>query len=915
MNVLQQRMDDLAHTHHETLLKAVLSALTEKNPFAWRKTSGRLTLDADAVARTVMRARTWSERDLLTQSSPGAIPRASTFCMPLEEEDATRKLLHQTYRMLTEHFATLAQHRNVSPEQLARTTMGDIQQVSPFAPLDSQAQSELNNSFTATRKRLSFTKPRSGTPIRQPLMRWHKLTLTISVPPNIVQHIAEAVRVKLGSHLRLSDLDELHETIAQQAALSESDFAKLARILTTETVGQLKKEATLQYLTFLEEQMGERNEAQPYVHDLLRRLRLLQEYLRRETGDENYQISYQGVKMDLRTLLAQANAFNVLPVFPLVDGSVGETTNWDAGEQGKVEHTYTFGMKLKLNGKVTRSGNRSSFEYHLALLRREDRTHPEQVGLTPERLMLIVRTAILYHVVFSDYHNHTYDPIAALEQEVLPVLRSAADGQESIDELFARIADQCQRQQTTLLKMAAALRSVLKQTTLAPPYQREVNLSMRGGIVETKRSAILNEGHLFRQDVDLTRTDALAYLDVEAPEVSSQALFKLQARIAFEDVQCFGTADRSEACAIRYAVSGFTTLPVSLSVLPGKPNPEELTTSPDKAVKPGLEILCAVQTTRNGAHVAIHRDHPTPWFVYRYVLALMSYFGVQLLASYGPQNLFISLARIHQTSEDVGDKEDPEGFIAMLGKVLAQVLSTDYLANSQGLQQNSTPYMKHNAAASLYAPLPKVFSIPPDLPMEVLPRLALVIVSSRESDSLIRGKDNAQRRYSTVYGEVVEIQRIDQQSVRVQRAGAFSDRYSYQELYTSPTVILDQIHQLYQQGYRDILYVAQAPYSSTLHVTRRERTRAHMDPESEGLFFLSTAIIKQCVEANPNLRIYPVFRDQYHAMRIGDLGADTLYIQDLAELIRVVEDKSQQMVVFLNLFSGKIVGSAAEAKE
>ncbi|HEU5199856.1 MAG TPA: hypothetical protein VFU32_09475, partial [Ktedonobacterales bacterium] len=193
------------------------------------------------------------------------------------------------------------------------------------------------------------------------------------------------------------------------------------------------------------------------------------------------------------------------------------------------------------------------------------------------------------------------------------------------------------------------------------------------------------------------------------------------------------------------------------------------------------------------------------------------------------------------------------------------------------------------------------------LPADVLPRLALVVVSSRESDSLRLSSPGAQARLSTVYGEVVGIERLDERTVCVQRRATFSGTYPASELYTNPPAILDQIHHLYEAGYRHILYVAQAPYSSTLHITHKGRDAAAPGLEDEGLFFLSRQIITRCLQEKPGLHIYPVFRDQYHAMKLRrDLGADTLYIQDLADLVQVVDDRSQaqQMAVFLNLFSG-----------
>jgi hypothetical protein len=160
-----------------------------------------------------------------------------------------------------------------------------------------------------------------------------------------------------------------------------------------------------------------------------------------------------------------------------------------------------------------------------------------------------------------------------------------------------------------------------------------------------------------------------------------------------------------------------------------------------------------------------------------------------------------------------------------------------------------------------------------------------------------------QERLITVYGAVTEIEHLDTQTARIQLLNTFDETYSSQHIYKTPDVIFDQIHHLYQRGHRHIFYVAQAPYSSTIRVARASQN-ADLDDENGGLFFLSRDIVKRCVQGKPDLHIYPVFRDQYHAMKLSALDAATLYTQDVEELMRVVGDKSQQMVVFLNLFSG-----------
>jgi hypothetical protein len=921
LNILSEGLKTLAQTHHAPILRAVLAAL-EKNhhPFAWHTSQRRLLLDVDAISQEVL-AKHWREADVIALPP---LERARTSTLPLlpQEQDEVRGLLHRIQGRLAQYLEAFAQQQRLSVEDLARQRMGTVQQEPPFGRLAPQMPDEIGRVFNARRKRLTFTKPSSAaqqTPsanasaaARSPLMRWHKLTLTIQVPERVMDHLAEAVGTALEQVVDAAEQEELRKRIKEQVVARQSDLARLVNLIATDTVGQLKKEACLSYLDMLEEQMDERNKARPLLRELLRRIRLLQAYLSRtDKADSDYEVSYRGQTMNLRTLFAQADALNDLPVFPLVDGMLGETTT-----NGR--YSYVFGMKLKLNGRVARFGNLSSFGYHLALLRKRYQAPPDR----------LVRLAILYHVVFSQQGDSTYDPIAALEQDVLPVLQrdtTSPSGQEGIDRLFTTIATGCQQSHVAVNDLAAGLLQAVKRSTQATRSHRDVSLTLRTGILESSPTAIVDEGRLFRRVFDPHRKDYLAYLDVGEPRITGNALLTLRAEFTFEDILCFEAESQLENCAIEYDAAGWAMLPVLLLAPRNPLTSADLTPTLEAPAQPGLLIGCSSQIKRNGALEPAPTYSPTYWFLYRYVVTLLAYLGIRLLASFAsdPAHLFISLARVHYVSVQADEEGTPESFLADLSKVLAHMLSVDYLANAQGLFQPAAPsstvpghrppvaplpnYKKENAASSLYTLLPKIFTLPQPLPEEVLPRLALVVVSSRDSDSLRQSNTGVSERLSTVYGEVVRMDRLDERRVRVSRRATFSGTYAAQELYTNPTIILDQMHHLYQAGYRHIFYIAQAPYSSTLHITRKESDRPGAEPEDDGLFFLSRQIIACCVQEKPGLHIYPVFRDQYHAMKLtGVLGADTLYIQDVAELVQVVEDRSQaqQLVVFLNLFSG-----------
>lgn len=100
------------------------------------------------------------------------------------------------------------------------------------------------------------------------------------------------------------------------------------------------------------------------------------------------------------------------------------------------------------------------------------------------------------------------------------------------------------------------------------------------------------------------------------------------------------------------------------------------------------------------------------------------------------------------------------------------------------------------------------------------------------------------------------------------------------------------------------MYIAKAPYSSTLHMTQWE--------DDDGLFFMSRDVISALKAEHDDIKIYPMFFDKYYVARLEQLGVSSLYIQDTMDLTNLVEDPSKQSVVFFNLFNGMKVGKDEE---
>lgn len=206
-------------------------------------------------------------------------------------------------------------------------------------------------------------------------------------------------------------------------------------------------------------------------------------------------------------------------------------------------------------------------------------------------------------------------------------------------------------------------------------------------------------------------------------------------------------------------------------------------------------------------------------------------------------------------------------------------------------------YKIRNGLTSLYSVLPKKFHFGDASTSMQIDKVAIIVVSSRESDASKTGN----YKISNFVGEVVGLQRQPDGSVRLQLLKTFSDNYSSEQIHNNPTVLLDEVSRLYRKGYRHFFYIAKAPYSQTLNMTRTER--------DEELFFMSKAIISAFVKDKEDIKIYPIFFDKYYVVKLQEPKASSLYIQDVAELTNLVEDPNKQAVVFFNLFNGITVGS------
>ncbi len=883
MNRLEEDTAALVPVDYGPLLKSVLSALQgPKKPLFELTEKGNLTVNVDALAQQVVAL---AQRPSVVATAPGlnaaTINFADTAVRDAFVGQVTR-VRDRVSELLQETLPTGSAPREALVQDL-KTFVGRSSTLGLDYPL--------NVPFTNLEKQqLTVRRPASV----QPALKFHRVAITV----RDVGRFDEDLVVGLRNHARLgfsdaqqADLAELEQMLDDPNTYAR-DVERLKALVSNELVGRLKREAMLRYLEFLGQGVSDATPGGQYLRSLLARLRGLEAYVANPArADGDFTIAFRHQQVNFRDLFSRADAFDAVPIIPIVEGTLGQSTN-----DGSLESRFVFGMKLKLNGPVAARGKRTTYEYYLDLIDPRSAEYKRMAGTSTRHAERALQIALLYFVVFDRFGDLDHDPIAEFERRWLPRLRKGPD--DEIEQVLGEVVDALRRQAIapTLVQLKALLRNRTR-TISAEKASYPLHVRVRSGILERDLDAVLREGRLFKDELRANPRAALKYLAIDPEQVESSALVKLAARIDIEAVYYYPT-DAHERFSMAYDLADWRVLPVLMV-------PILRDAEARKHLRPRLERYLShhvVVMPYAGDDLATQPAR----FAYRFVYTLLSYVCLSLLVEAARPaaraRLFVPIVRLHRSG-----KENPppmERFIRGLGKSLAHLFGQECRASSQGfnvsdgVRDTDLRYTTQNGLSSLYSVLPKTFRVPADT--SAVERLAIVAVSSRKCDAVYRGA----REIVNLVGEAVGITRDAEGGVRVEALGTFSANYEDRDLYREPTALVDLVTRLFREGYRHVVYVAKSPYSSSLPLARGQ--------VDEELFFMSKDIIKRLKECGLDLKVYPVYCDKYYALKLAGIKAKALYIQDTIELTAVLDDLNKKLVVFFNLFNGITVGNAED---
>jgi hypothetical protein len=887
VNTLEEGSNGLVSLDYSDLLSKILTTLQNQSPQDLFQLNERLTINIDEIAFAV--AASQIENPL---GAAGSSARSASVNFTKASRDTFVRQVQQIKKALEKSLEAILQHTSI--EDFITSFVTDLRKFEGNTNTLGFTYSFKQQYQGLQKQRLSLQKVSGSSPI----LKFHKLTITVEntheFDLQLKTSLQNFINIQFADEDE-SDCEELADILSDLVAKPKSDFYHLKRLMDTEALGKLQKEAKIRYLEFLKENLGNTPNG-IYLEDLIRRLKLINNFINNpDKEDGYYEVNYAGISVNYRELFSRADAFDMLPIIPIIVGYLGETTDEVQGKQ-----QFVFGLKLKFDGRIQSQDSKTVFEYNLNLLDAGSPQHQEGIADSRNKFFIekILKVALLYFFIFASTDPSTegytsksdieYDPITKFEKNVLPVLQNSneIEKQKCLGGIKRGLEKYNVKEK--VLKLKTVLKTLLHRKQIFPTRTYPIHLSVQQGILERDIETIFKRGSFFKSVLQENPKQALKYIAVNDSNVDTTSLSTLSASINISDIHYFPTTD-SQSFSMEYDITNVKTIPVVLA--PQDKICQNILNVNFKQQKL-LEFTYNHQRLRRQI---FHNIESPQAFVYRFTFSLLAFTCLKVLLDSYKGKLFIPILRLHLT--DKQDSSQEEEFMLSLFAVLSHLLNEEHRSNSQGFCIKSmNPFKVRNALSSLYSVLPKKFKFT-DASSFQLDKLAIIVVSSRESDRSWK----SDYKITNLLGEIIGVERQSDNSVRLYKFTNFTDNYNSQNIYSEPTVLIDQVSTLYSKGYKHFLYIAKSPYSNTLNMTRSE--------DDEKLFFMSKTLINSLKGNREDIKIYPIFFDQYYVVNLETLKSSSLYIQDISELTNLVEDPSKKAVVFFNLFNGITVRS------
>jgi hypothetical protein len=895
---------DLANVDYTDLLDKILKVIENQQIFQISTDNRRVLININQVVNEVIK---------LNPANPLGNERAvrsATLNFSANSQDLFIERIKEITGYIQQHLTTAIQknptNQLINRFQFIQQLLTDLQTFKGQYNKDEKTKETLLD-FTYPflpaknlQKQRLTVKRNKNSPNKQ-LLKAHKVKISVDKPRDFSATLLTGINNYLDvnfADINSQDREELEDIIDNLAKNPNSDIYSVQNLVNQETLGKLKKLTKIKYLEFLLENIDENAsddnfKGKIYLQDLIRRLYLLEDYINDSNRtDGEYEVNYAGTLVNYQSMFSRSEAYDILPIIPNIEGFLGETEDPD---KEKIE--FTFGLKLKFDGKVQAYGGKTVFDYNLNLLNPEE--HQQAVGNESEKSRCaykVLKIAFLYYFIFASRQDPTavdYDPRKELEYDPLAKVNIILSTLQGNDEAAKKklLINLCKgfndykiQQKIDVLKKV--LRNLIKRETSFPSGNYPVHISVKNSILENDIDRINDRETIFKEALRKNFKDCLKYINVGNATTQTNLLITLRANINISELHFLETEDQ-ETFNMQYDIpSDIKVLPV---IFLGIKDKKCLKFYNDNLQHRKLLIFPhRLETEKLETHQEI---------IYKITYSLLAYICLHVILE-KQTKIFIPLLRIH-LKQKTDDNVIIEKFIVSLTRVLSHLFNDGYRSNEQGIvitdSQSKNQFKIPNILSSLYSVLPKKFQFLPSdkFAFKELDKIAIIIVSSRESDS----KWGIKEKKSNLMGEILTLQ-MEAKSVRFQLFKTFSENFDdHEKMFEYPTVIVDNVNKLYQKGYRHFIYIAKVPYSSTLHITQTVK--------DEELFFMSKNVISALIKEKPEIKIYPMFFEKYFVVKMkNEIKSTSLYIQDTLELTSLAEDKNKQSVIFFNLFNG-----------
>ncbi|OON93136.1 MAG: hypothetical protein ATN31_01010 [Candidatus Epulonipiscioides saccharophilum] len=859
MNILRDNMDFLSKVNYIPVLTKLLNSAIDKLQIKQTSTNLKISNLSDiceSIANHFKRSSALNTLEIDMYKAP---------------DFAT--LEHKDYATFAEYIKMISEKLNC-PEI-------DSNLLTDIYSLKSRPNEKINfgmdynfNSHTVNKRRISFNP---NQPNQMERLRMDYVEIEINTENDakfLVDSVIELIK---------EELDEDDQDIQITKALNlQGGLEGLIDMLENKSLACISRSISIMYMYYLLLNYKNKN-SRDYILTkcYITRFSLVEQYLAKLSfkREQDKTIVIGTFEKNISNIFSQSNIFDMMPFIGKVDGILSKD---------KTDKTQTFKrvLSMKLNGNVQAEDQKASYRYHLDSLEED---------LRESKFDKAIRKIFLFSFLLFELENPNYDPVLTWERDddlglkrLLELKRfdqiikvfdhyfnangtgSGDRNIQSIENIFLSVV------RYRLTDMAIQDKDFdrelfLFKNVLAP------NLDSHSFLRPVKHFTE------YLQNISVIHEKNLDQLTIN--ENVAQILLKLPIKINIKSKAMYETSDIDQL-TIDYNKLSLNILPIIF--YPSQTNYEDRNslTIIEKNLQGYFNIKIPYTINPKMVNDRIYQIS--------YLTLLNTILCKCLPKTERNKLIYINLMRIHRNifPEEVGSH------VRNVVKIFEHGLNNEYHAASQGFNiDNSGDFVYNNALSSMYANVPKNFIFDTT---SILDQTAIIIVTSRQTDSSFADRE---RGTKVLLGEVVLLTKISDNCIIYDTFKTFQDYYDGTDVFYKPDIVTKTIDELYDLGYKDIIYIAQKPFTSKVNLTKKV----------ENMFFMNEDVLEKVFKLHSDLRMYPLYFEQFRVIDHSSGFLETaLHMKDTQEIDQHIKNENKKLSGVFNIYSGQIVGGRSE---